>query len=164
MKKTTLLLLVLLLAITSCRKPGEEPANSQQTESSDVHSENESHQKDNKLVGDLENSKVQEAIKEKASGSQAYLVKQEKEGFSLILVKKESDQYLTEVYLSVFLGPNGLVRVEDPTQDPPLLGKETGKDLLPFATASDIQKKYLPDLIQKYEGEGYKTVYLTPLE
>lgn len=142
MKKTTLLLLVLLLAITSCRNPG----------------------KNNKLEGNLENSKVQEAIKEKASGSQAFLVKQEKEGFSLILVKKESDQYLTEVYSPIFLGPNGLVRVEDPTQDPPLLGKETGKDLLPFATASDIQKKYLPDLIQKYEGEGYETVYLTPLE
>lgn len=142
MKKTTLLLLVLLLAITSCRNPGE----------------------NNKLEGNVENPKVQEAIKEKASGSQAFLVRQEKEGFSLILVKKESDQYLTEVYTSVFLGPNGLVRVEDPTQDPPLLGKETGKDLLPFATASDIQKKYLPDLIQKYEEEGYETVYLTPME
>lgn len=142
MKKTTLLLLVLLLAITSCRNPEE----------------------NNKLEGNVENPKVQEAIKEKASGSQAFLVKQEKEGFSLILVKKESNQYLTEVYTSVFLGPNGLVRVEDPTQDPPLLGKETGKDLLPFATASDIQKKYLPDLIQKYEGEGYETVYLTPKE
>lgn len=142
MKKTTLLLLVLLLAITSCRNPGE----------------------NNKLDGNVENPKVQEAIKEEASGSQAFLVKQEKEGFSLILVKKESDQYLTEVYTSVFLGPNGLVRVEDPTQDPPLLGKETGKDLLPFATASDIQKKYLPDLIQKYEEEGYETVYLTSLE
>lgn len=142
MKKTTLLLLVLLLAITSCRHPGE----------------------NNKLDGNVESSKVQEAIKEKASGSQAFLVKQEKEGFSLILVKKESDQYLTEVYSPIFLGPNGLVRVADPTQDPPSPVKEAGEDLSPSAIASDIQKKYLPDLIQKYEEEGYETVYLTPNE
>lgn len=118
MKKTTLLLLVLLLAITSCRNPGE----------------------NNKLEGNVENPKVQEAIKEKASGSQAYLVKQEKEGFSLILVKKESDQYLTEVYTSVFLGPNGLVRVEDPTQDPPLLGKETGNLPQPVISKKNIYR------------------------
>ncbi|WP_304262977.1 hypothetical protein [Kallipyga massiliensis] len=142
MKKTTLLLLVLLLAITSCRNPGE----------------------NNKLDGNVESSKVQEAIKEKVSGSQAFLVRQEKEGFSLILVKKESDQYLTEVYSPIFLGPNGLVRVEDPTQDPPSPVKEAGEDLSPSAIASDIQKKYLPDLIQKYEEEGYETVYLTPNE
>lgn len=81
-----------------------------------------------------------------------YLYKKTDEGIEVIRIASENNKYFTDTYFNLFFDDENLVKLDDFSK---LKIASKYKHITPGAKVSNIERKYIDEIIQKYIDSGY---------